>query len=188
VQPRLTNHRDMIDLSNGALATVRIVTILNQTGGYEVSHAALRMAVGTNRVVDNFHAGGIAAPVHIETGILGAASDVGLRPERGWNERHPDTGGQIAGRRLPLWPETKALASAAHAAFAPRAVVGWDIAITDDGPILIEGNGAPDLDIIERAYREPIGNTRFGALLALHLHTALGDLAMPDVSHWLQQE
>ena len=37
------------------------------------------------------------------------------------------------------------------------------------GPELVEGNGAPDLDIIQRTHREPIGNARLGELLAFHL-------------------
>jgi hypothetical protein len=36
------------------------------------------MAIGNNTTVDNFHAGGIAAPVDLRTGALGRATDVGL--------------------------------------------------------------------------------------------------------------
>lgn len=178
VQARLTNHKDMKDLSNGALATVRIMTILDEGGRPEATHAVLRMAVGDNHIVDNFHAGGIAAPIEIATGVLGRATDIGLRPDRGWYERHPDTDGQILGRRLPLWRETIGLAVAAHAAFAGRALIGWDIAITDDGPILVEGNGAPDVDLIQRPYGEPLGNSRFGVLLAFHLQIASDLIAL----------
>ena len=63
VQPSLVNHPALRDLSNGALATLRIVTVEDEDGGFEVTHAVLRMAIGANTTVDNFHAGGIAAPV-----------------------------------------------------------------------------------------------------------------------------
>ncbi|HTN98325.1 MAG TPA: sugar-transfer associated ATP-grasp domain-containing protein, partial [Nordella sp.] len=82
---------------------------------------------------------------------------------------HPDTGAAIEGRVLHFWPETIALACRAHAAFAPRVFIGWDIAITSNGPVLIEGNGAPGIDLIQRAYREPAGNSRLGELFAFHL-------------------
>ncbi len=193
VQRRFANHPLIADLSNGALSTVRLVTIVNERDEFEPLHAVLRMAIGANTVVDNFHAGGIAANVDMATGTLGRATDVGLRPEIGWRDHHPDTGAQITGRVLPLWAETLALAARGHAAFADRLLIGWDIAITADGPVLIEGNSGPDLDIIQRVGAAPVGNARLGALIALHLRRALApsnapsreavDPIGPDVRH-----
>jgi putative polysaccharide biosynthesis protein len=176
VQPRLLNHGDIRDLSNGALTTVRVMTCRNERGEHEVTNAAFRMAQGANTVVDNFHAGGILAKVDIGTGVLGRATDgaMALGPGTGWCERHPDTGGQILGRRLPLWPQVLDLARRAHAtAFADHVVIGWDIAILDDGPRLVEGNKGPDLDLVQRSHGEPLGNTRFGELLAYNLRRGL---------------
>lgn len=169
IQRRLKDHMALIDLSNGALATVRLMTFLNERGDYEATHAALRMAIGGNKLVDNFHAGGIVAKIDVTSGTLGPASDIGLRPDVGWCTRHPDTGGQIEGRQLPFWAETLALACRAHATFAPRVVVGWDIAITDDGPVIVEGNRGPDVDLLQRAHRGPLGNTRFAQIMVHHL-------------------
>lgn len=172
VQPHAKNHPGLADLSNGALCTARIVTIRNETGGHEAVCALFRMAVGGNRLVDNFHAGGIAAPIDVATGRLGAATDWGLRPRHGWRTHHPDTGGAIEGRILPLWPETRALAERAHDAFADRHIIGWDMAILPDGPHIVEANGGPDTDMHQRVSREPLGNQRFGELLAFNLRTA----------------
>ena len=169
VQPRRVNHPELAPLSNGALATVRIVTCRNERGGFEATNAVLRMAQGRNHVVDNFHAGGLAARVDLESGALGWATDMGVRPGVGWRETHPDSGAQIAGRTLPYWPETLALVARVHAAFSDRILIGWDVGLMPDGPELVEGNGAPDLDIIQRTHREPVGNARLGELLAFHL-------------------
>jgi hypothetical protein len=57
----------------------------------------------------------------------------------------------------------------AHAAFSEWAVIGWDVGILDGGPKLIEGNKGPDVDIMQRTLRGPIGNGRFGELLAYNL-------------------
>jgi hypothetical protein len=171
VQRRLVNHKAIRGLSNGALITVRLMTVQNETGGHEATHATLRMAVGANRLVDNFHAGGIVAPVDMASGRLGPASDIGFRPDMGWRNTHPDTGALIAGLVLPLWAETVDLACRAHKAFAPRLVVGWDIAITDRGPVIVEGNRGPDVDLLERSHRLPLGNGRYGELLAHHLRS-----------------
>jgi len=174
VQPRLVNHPEIADLSNGVLATVRLVTCRDESEGYEPTHAILRMARGTQATVDNYHAGGLAASVDIETGELGAATDMGGNAVTGWCEVHPDSGARIAGRQLPRWGDTLALARHAHAAFPFCTVVGWDIAITPDGPVVIEGNSSPDVDIMQRPFRAPVGSSRFGELLAYHLeHAAL---------------
>ena len=176
VQPRLVNHRDIQDLSNGALTTVRVMTCRNERDEYEVTNAAFRMAQGDNTVVDNFHAGGILAKVNIRTGELGRATDgaLALGPGTGWCERHPDTGGQIRGRILPLWPEILDLVRRAHGtAFSDHVVIGWDVAILDDGPRLVEGNKGPDLDLVQRSHGEPLGNARFGELLAYNLRRSL---------------
>jgi Sugar-transfer associated ATP-grasp len=174
VQSRARNHAAIADLSNGALCTARIVTMRNESGRHETVCALFRMAVGDNRQVDNFHAGGIAAPIDVASGRLGAATDWRRRPRHGWKSQHPDTGGRIEGRILPLWTETRALAERAHAAFDDRRIIGWDMAILEDGPAIVEANGGPDTDMHQRVSREPLGNQRLGELLALHLDGIAG--------------
>jgi uncharacterized Zn-binding protein involved in type VI secretion len=169
IQKRLTNHRDLEPLNNGALSTVRLLTCLNEAGEPELIGAAMRMAIGRNRLVDNLHAGGIAASVDLEDGMLGSASDLGADCRLGWIDRHPDSGAQIRGTKLPMWNEVRAFAVRTHKAFNDRLLVGWDIAITPDGPVLVEGNGAPDLDIMQRFRRSGLMAARLGVLLAFHI-------------------
>jgi hypothetical protein len=174
IQARLVNHPDLADLTPGALSTVRLLTILNEAGEPEAVNAAFRMAISRTSAVDNFHAGGIAAAVDMATGSLGAATGLGLGGDFRWHEAHPLTGGQIRGRRLPHWPEAVALAIAAHRLVAPRIMVGWDIGFLPEGPCLIEGNTGPDADIHQRTELRPIGNARYGELLAWHMERRLG--------------
>jgi hypothetical protein len=66
----------------------------------------------------------------------------------------------------------KALAIRAHAeAFADYALIGWDVAMTTQGPLLIEGNGKPGVLMPQRAARRGLGQGRYGELLAHHLAT-----------------
>jgi len=162
------------------LATLRVLTCLDEEGRPQIVGAALRMAVGGNTTVDNFHAGGIAAPVELETGRLGCASNLGDNVELGWLSRHPDTGGQIKGKLLPLWPQVLALARQAHLAFADRIIVGWDIAILADGPSVVEGNSGPDVDIMQRGLKRGIGHGWFAELL-LHHARSLQTATQPEV-------
>nr|WP_298683012.1 sugar-transfer associated ATP-grasp domain-containing protein [uncultured Dongia sp.] len=173
VQTLLTNHPDLADINCGTLATVRIVTCRNESGGYEVTDAAFRMPRVSGSAVDNFHAGGIASSVDIATGRLGAATDLGLSPKSGWFDAHPVTGAVIRGRALPCWQEARDLVERAHPHFSDFAVIGWDVGILADGPCIIEANGAPDLDIIQRTARHPLGNARLGRLMAWHVRRDL---------------
>ena len=172
VQPRLANHPVLEDISNGALATVRLLTCRNGEGKVEATNAAFRMAIG-NSVVDNFHQGGLATAVDMRTGVIGIASDMGVRPDVGWRETHPVSGAQFAGRTLPFWKEVVELAIRAHEAFPQRIVVGWDVAMLAGGACIIEGNGKPDLDIHQRAERRPLGAERIAELLAFNVRKAM---------------
>ncbi len=171
VQPRLVNHKDIIDLANGTLATVRVMTCRNERGQYEVTNAVFRMARNKSAVVDNWHAGGIAASVDICTGELGRGTRGAWGATGdGWYEQHFETGTQILKRKLPCWPELIELVQRAHAnAFSDQVVIGWDVALLDSGPCIMEANKAPDLDILQRAGGGPLGNQRLGKLLAFNL-------------------
>jgi hypothetical protein len=98
---------------------------------------------------------------------------MGLNPQTAWFDFHPTTKAAIKGRILPFWDQVLAVAESAHSHFDEFTVIGWDIAILADGPCIIEANGAPDLDIIQRTARRPLGNERLGRLMAWHLKRRL---------------
>ncbi|GAA3890127.1 hypothetical protein GCM10022276_06470 [Sphingomonas limnosediminicola] len=169
VQLRMRAHRDLLSLTAGALPTIRVLTCLNAEHEPEVMAAMLRTSFGHNVTVDNLHAGGIGALVDLESGHLSRSSNIGSDARLGWFSTHPDTGSAIEGRAVPLWSEAKSLAIGAHREFNDRIAIGWDVAILDDGPIIVEGNGNPDLDILQRFMRVGLRDHRFADLLAYHL-------------------
>ena len=168
----VTNHDDLTDLVGGVLSTVRVVTCLDERGCPEVLHAVMRIASKPGVIVDNFHAGGVAAAVDLETGRLSRATDMGMGAESSWWDSHPVNGAPIAGRTVPMWRDVLTLALRAHAVFPDHVAIGWDIAVCNQGPLLVEGNKSPDLDIIQRVTRQPLGNTRFGKLFLFHIERA----------------
>jgi len=169
VQPRLRPHPGLRALTDGALPTLRVLTCLDADRRPVVIAATMRTAIGENRTVDNLHAGGIAALVDLETGTLSRASNLGSDAHLGWLSSHPDNGATIEGLVVPCWGQVKRAAVAAHQEFNDRVVIGWDIAVLDDGPIFVEGNGNPDLDILQRFMRVGLREHRFAGLLAHHL-------------------
>jgi hypothetical protein len=169
VQPRLVNHPALAGIKMNALSTVRVVTATGMDGRGCVIAAALRVPSRANSLIDNFHAGGIAAAIDFKTGRLGKATDLGIRGDSRWHSVHPVTGGQIEGLLVPDWPQMMRLAETAHDRLADRIVLGWDIAVLEDGPCIIEANAFPDLDICQRTMLTPLGNDLLGRLMAYHL-------------------
>ncbi len=172
LRPRVRCHPSLDDLDVGALNTLRVLSCLDERGEPEITHAVFRMARRRGSIVDNFHAGGIAARVDLATGELGAATDMGTRPDTAWWTHHPTTGAAIEGRRLAAWSEVIDLVHRAHRAFPDQVAVGWDVGLLPAGPALVEGNKSPDLDILQRSHGQPAGSGRLGELLAFHLERA----------------
>lgn len=169
VQPLASSHPALADIVLKALPTVRIVTILNEAGIPETVSATFRCAAAPDALVDNMKAGGLIAPVDLARGELGLAC---LGYGGGNHAVHPVTGGAVAGRLLPDWPAATDLAIRAHTrAFPEYALIGWDVALTGRGPILIEGNAKPGILMPQRAARHGLGEGRYGILLAHHLAT-----------------
>ncbi len=167
VQPRVQVHPALSDIALAALPTVRIVTMRDEAGIPEVVSATFRCPTDPAARVDNMKAGGLISAVALDTGRLGLAC---LGYGGGDHSHHPGTGAAIQGRELPDWPAALALVVRAHAqAFAEYVLIGWDVALTPDGPLLIEGNGKPGVLMPQRAARAGLAQGRYGALLAHHL-------------------
>jgi hypothetical protein len=159
LQRRLVNHPAVADLGPSGLCTVRVVTTRDPGPGRPTTLLAVfRMATGGD-VADNFARGGLAAPVDIATGVMGKAVRKDLAIAHVDIESHPDTGAPIAGRTLPCWSDVLALAARAHDAFADYPSVGWDIAITPGGPVLLEANYNWDVVLGQQAGCRPLGAT-----------------------------
>ena len=60
----------------------------------------------------------------------------------GITEVHKLSGISFEGFQLPYWKETIELVKLAHRQFYTMQTIGWDIVITDDGPLILEGNDA----------------------------------------------
>jgi D-alanine-D-alanine ligase-like ATP-grasp enzyme len=48
--------------------------------------------------------------------------------------------------------QVKALAESAALAFPSLKIIGWDICISDRGPLIIEGNSSPGLALIQKPH------------------------------------
>jgi hypothetical protein len=129
-------HPALMALSPTGLNTVRIFT---QLEGEKVLFLGARLRISVNSQVDNLGAGNIAAPLDSATGKVngpGIYSDITKLDET----IHPITNQPIIGFKVPFWNETKSMIEKAALLHPENKSIGWDIAITANGPELIEGN------------------------------------------------
>ena len=137
VEDFVQQHQKLNELSPSGLNTIRVITQLTKNNKVEILGARLRITI--NSSIDNLAAGNIAAPIDEETGIVngpGVYSDITKNEEI----NHPVTGVQIIGFQVPFWKETIEMVTAAAILHTDNKSIGWDVAITDKGPELIEGN------------------------------------------------
>ena len=130
-------HEDLQRLSPNSLNTVRFITQLKNDGTVDVVGASLRMGILKN--TDNLSSGGITCKIDVETGKLdskGYAFDI-TQP---LCEVHPVSGIALVGFQVPHWDKVKAMCIKAASKYDDNKSVGWDVAIKQDGPLLIEGN------------------------------------------------
>ena len=63
---------------------------------------------------------------------------------------------KVDGFKIPYWNEIKKMCLEASKVNDNVNVVGWDVGITDDGPVIIEGNRGPGMDIIQMLYKRGV--------------------------------
>jgi hypothetical protein len=166
--PFLHNHPGIADLAERSLITFRMITCLDEELRPVLTNAYLRSMTKLEPDWDVGRIEEYGSPIDLETGVLGRIT--GDKPEclSEWFDHHPVTGSKVTGRIVPFWRELAETAIKAHRVVPERVMIGWDIAVTAEGPVLLEGNSFTDPLFPERVFRQPIGYMRLGELLDFH--------------------
>ena len=130
----IVQHPEMSALYPDAVNTVRLITFLDKDDRIHLLAAVLR--IGNGDVIDNFASGGMFTMLDDE----GVALYPGVDKNSNVYREHPVTGTPIVGFRVPLYSEVLDLVAALARRTPEAPYVGWDIAITANGPVVIEGN------------------------------------------------
>lgn len=127
--------------SSSSVNTIRIVTLYTKSNEAIIISASMRFGVG-KAYVDNWSAGGVAVGVNYKTGILmKIAYDKNGRQYL----RHPVSNETFEGFQIPKWDAVVQMSKKVQDGCSFFKMLGLDIAITPDGPVLIEINPNPDL-------------------------------------------
>ena len=124
-----------------SINTIRIVTA-RMKDGIEIVQSSVRLGTGDS-VVDN---GCLSAAIDTEAGII-------ITPGRvahgsGLYIIHPDTGVRILGSEIPEWDSLLNLAYELMNRFKKQRIVGWDLAYSVNGWVVVEANSCPSIQIL----------------------------------------
>ena len=183
VQRRLAPHPVLARVMPNVLHTVRVVTYYDTHA--TIIDAALRVGNGKGPA-DNLAQGAIVVPIDLTTGLCGRGSMLidGLPHAV---DHHPLTRTQLTGIVLPHWDQVCELAKAAAQTFSMQKSIGWDIGLTTQGPILLEGNWCYDLTVNQLARRQGILTTSWAAAFnkeRAHRHLDLGFGGWAEAARW----
>jgi hypothetical protein len=139
LQERLSQHPRLAALHAPSVNTLRLVT-MRAPDGFSVEPFAAALRIGAHgSTIDNWAAGGVIVGVD-----LSAACTIGpgfFKPGRGTlRMHHPDSGIALDGYALPFVHDAVEAAVRFHQDLPGLHTVGWDIALTPTGPVMIEGN------------------------------------------------
>ena len=149
-QEVLQPHPDIAAVTGGTLATMRVV-ILNKGPEPVLENITLKLP-RTGSVADNFwRTGNMLAAVRTKDGVVRRVV-LGSGTELQEVGTHPDTGADLAGFRIPDLDAVREFARAAAGVFPGLGLQGWDLALTDRGPVPVELNYGGDVNLQQLAH------------------------------------
>lgn len=155
-QETVIQHDVLNKLNPFSLNTIRFDTFIDKEGNVELISGYIRMSINKH-YVDNICSGGCMVGIDMRTGRLkkegySSLSDYGVKIL----ESHPITGTVFENLEIPFFERAKSLTLEAARLVPGLRIVGWDVAIGESGPVLIEGNsdyGITGNDLSEGGYR-----------------------------------
>lgn len=131
----IQQHEALASFHPESVNTIRLTTIKYDNKIDIIRRPFIRFGQG-NSVVDNGSKGGLIASIDFSSGIITSVMD-----EMGKSYLiHPDSKKTIVGFRIPYWEEAKSFAIELMKVVPESRYVGWDLALTEKGWIMVEGN------------------------------------------------
>lgn len=130
-------HSEISKLSPNSVNTIRIITEVLDNNEIIIIGSVIRL--GSGGITDNLTTGGVACPISLESGkISGPGISFDIRQNN--IIEHPITKVELLDFRIPYWDEVKKMCLSAARVQKNLKSLGWDIAITESGPLIIEAN------------------------------------------------
>ncbi len=147
-QDVIENHDDIRKLNPTTLNTLRVVTCWHRGRVELFDDAVLRMG-RAGKDVDNFFQGGLGVGVDRNGRCYPVGVNHDARMIYSSYKEHPDSRIAFEGYQIPLYKEAIELVVKAQEALPSIPSVGWDVAITPEGPLLLEDNCDWDICLLQ---------------------------------------
>lgn len=162
-QERLTPHPDIAAIVGDRVSTARLMVMVSEKGP-EILHALWKIPA-RDHVADNFwRAGNMLGVVDAATGRVGRVVQ-GAGPDQVVVESHPDSGRPVTGVTLPGWQRLVDTCLEGAAAIPELRLQAWDVAMCDNGPVLLELNVGGDFNLPQVATGRGLMDERFRAFI-----------------------
>ena len=165
-QTMLKPHPRITSICGDRLCTLRLVVLLDDDGP-KLFRALWKISSGRN-IADNYwREGNYLAPLNLTNGIVLDVIDGGGESRRNI-QYHPDTGKELLGFDVPDWNEACNLCLSAASVMPGLRIQGWDIALTDCGPVLLEVNVVGGVGLPQNAFSKGMLDDVLHDFLARH--------------------
>ena len=158
-QETIKQHPDLNKLTSSSLNTIRFDTFIDRDGKIDIISAYIRMSLNNNHV-DNISSGGCKVGISLQSGKLKKFGYSMIRTcDLKVLIKHPKTETTFEDFTIPFFSRAKELVLKAATCMPELRLVGWDVAIGESGPVLIEGNSDYDIsgnDLADEGYRANI--------------------------------
>lgn len=136
IEECIKQHTDMNVLYDKSVNTMRMFTFYKDGKSFFLQ-AVLK--IGNGGVVDNFSSGGMYTYVS----DLGDVYVEAIDKNDNIYPIHPISNHKIVGFKVPMFKEAVELVKECAKIVPEVAYVGWDVAISESGPVIVEGNCFP---------------------------------------------
>jgi len=138
IEERIKQHSFLDNYNKNCVQAMRVITYMTSSGEIDILLLHQKFGV-TGKYTDNVVGRGGFSTTIDNDGVFNPARQF---TGDGWItfDKHPETGFLITGQKLPYFHEAVELAKRAQSLMPQLRLVAWDIAVTDDGPVLLEGN------------------------------------------------
>ena len=156
IEEVIVQHHDIAAFCETSVNTVRVVTILDDNDEIHYMYSVLRMGAGG--LIDGAEGGGLFAPVDVKTGII---SRDGMNLTGDKFIVHPVSKKPIRDFQIPNWDKVLKLAEEGARKLTGAHMIGWDIAVTEEGAVLIEANSESNYQFAQLPYVDENLGVRF---------------------------
>lgn len=151
-QEVIQQHEAINQINPNCVNSIRIESFKDKWGVGHALNAYLKIG-DDKEIVDNASSGGFWVEIDIEAGKLKGMGHQNMEYGGAEFPLHPVSKIKFDGFEIPFFKEMMALFERASSYF-PHRILGWDIAISIEGPTLIEINANPELSYKHPMYTE----------------------------------